>query len=288
MSEPSDEFITTKTCPACGKKFTVLWPHQWAYRRYKGGGKAFNFYCSWSCLRTLDREKDERKKKILEKECFYVPRERAKNLTQEQKDEAVRIALDGGDYLAYLSKTCKQKAPSNAFSKIKMALKKTDPEKYGRLQAMTVVGKGVVTSDKVKKPEAVAKAEIPEAPTLKVTGAVRIETPEKCEVVPGGITLGDAMEGMQDASDEFFRKCEDMGIRTEGRPKITKPVTYDGLTIREVEGGFGRWRRTDVGGSIYIDFEPADGLDTISLTVEQWRGFRKEREKAFAVLGVEA
>ena len=70
-------------------------------------------------------------------------------------------------------------------------------------------------------------------------------------------------------------------------PKITKPVVFDNMTIREVEGGFGRYRRSDVHDSTYIDFEYTDGCDTISLTVEQWRGFRKELERAAAILGVE-
>ena len=100
------------------------------------------------------------------------------------------------------------------------------------------------------------------------------------------------MEGMKDAADEFFGKCEDMGLslgkdEAPEEPKITQPVVYDGMTVREIEGGFGRYRRSDVHDSTYIDFEYTDGCDTISLTVEQWRGFRKELERAAAILGVE-
>ena len=77
-----------------------------------------------------------------------------------------------------------------------------------------------------------------------------------------------------------------MGLKVS-EPKITQPVSYDGMVIREVEGLFGRYRRSDISGKIYIDFEPAESLDVLSYTVEQWKTFRKEQEKAVAVLGVE-
>ena len=69
-------------------------------------------------------------------------------------------------------------------------------------------------------------------------------------------------------------------------PKITQPVVYDGMTVREIEGGFGRYRRSDVHGSIYIDFEYTEGSDVISLTVEQWRKFLEDLNNAAEVLGV--
>lgn len=102
-------------------------------------------------------------------------------------------------------------------------------------------------------------------------------------------TLADAMTGMKDAADTFFGRCEDMGLKLDKQeePKITKPVMYNNMTIREVEGAFGRYRRSDVNGSIYMDFEQKDGVDVISLTIEQWRSFREEQEQAALILGVE-
>jgi hypothetical protein len=67
---------------------------------------------------------------------------------------------------------------------------------------------------------------------------------------------------------------------------ILKPVVYDGLTVREVEGLFGRYRRTDT-PTIYIDFEMPDSMDVISNTPGQWRAFFDELRKAAQVLGVE-
>lgn len=102
------------------------------------------------------------------------------------------------------------------------------------------------------------------------------------------VSLADAMAGMETAANAFFGACEDMGLKVETpeQPKISQPVNYDGMTVREIEGLFGRYRRTDVSGRIYIDFEFTDETDVVSFTVEQWRAFRKEQEKSFAILGV--
>lgn len=117
---------------------------------------------------------------------------------------------------------------------------------------------------KAKDPELYAK--IPDmrkktepVATVKVDGPIRIqtETPEKVEVETVG-TLPDA----------------------------THPVVFDGMTVREIEGSFGRYRRSDVSKEIYIDFEFKDINDTISMTVDQWRLFQTEMERAAAILGV--
>lgn len=121
------------------------------------------------------------------------------------------------------------------------------------------------------------KIEVPEKPK-------NIETPE--------VSLADAMTGMQDAADKFFGECEDMGLNMEapGAPsisKITLPAKYNGMVIREVEGLFGRYRYTDIGSAEYIDYENSEGLDTLSMTVDQWKRFREEQAKAARILGVE-
>jgi len=74
---------------------------------------------------------------------------------------------------------------------------------------------------------------------------------------------------------------------TPEKPKITKPVNYAGMTVREVEGKFGRYRYSNIDGIEYIDFESHERMDTLSFTVEEWRLFRDEYEKAFMILGVE-
>ena len=236
MSEPSIDFVTTKKCPQCGKLFTVLWPHQWTY--WRGNVKNKRYFCTYSCVRAYDKKKEEKK--------VGKPRQ----LSQEQREKAIQICIDGGDPLKYLEE-CGVVSPRNQWQRIREAVKDSNPELYQKI------------------------------PNRR--------WPKKIEAPEG--TLADAMQGMKDAADMFFGACDDMGLKVEtpeapAVPKVYKPVVYDSLTVREVEGNFGRYRRSDVGGSTYIDFENADGLDTLSLTVEQWRSFRKEQEKAAQVLGV--
>ena len=40
-----------KKCRTCGKRFDVLWPNKWAYKKHWDGKSAKEYYCSWSCLR---------------------------------------------------------------------------------------------------------------------------------------------------------------------------------------------------------------------------------------------
>ena len=102
-------------------------------------------------------------------------------------------------------------------------------------------------------------------------------------------TLADAMTGMKEVTDDFFGKCEEMGLKMDKpkQQKITQPVNYDGMMVREVEGLFGRYRRTDIGSATYIDYESKDGADELSMTVEHWKAFIVEIRNAGRILGVE-
>lgn len=114
-----------------------------------------------------------------------------------------------------------------------------------------------------KKTETVIKGSPEEVlPKVKLTGPIRIETPEA-------------------------NRVEVVETPESAEPKALLPATYDGMVIREVEGLFGRYRYSgDLGRAEYIDFENADGMDTLSLTVDQWKKFREEQVKAALILGV--
>ena len=189
-------------------------------------------------------------------------------LTDEDRLETCLIAIRGGDPRKHLE-SIGSSDPQGTWSKVKAWCADKHPEVFAKIP------KRITVTD--------------EAPTVKVSGPIRIETPEtnKVQVVEKPEkTLADAMTGMKNAADTFFGACEDMGLKMD-KPKITQPVSYDGMVIREVEGLFGRYRRSDISGKIYIDFEPVESLDVLSYTVEQWKTFRQEQEKAAAVLGVE-
>lgn len=177
-------------------------------------------------------------------------------LTEDQKKHAVEIAAGGGDPRPYL-RECGSQNPEAMWSVIRAWAKDTLPD---------------------------LAAKMPK--TLRWIKTV--ETPEGEYTTAAG-----AMAGMKDAADKFFAACEDMGLKIDvpetpaDVPKIRKPVNYDGMTVREVEGDFGRYRRSDVNEKTYIDFEPVEGCDVMSYTIDQWRNFRKEHERAAAILGVE-
>lgn len=176
-------------------------------------------------------------------------------VTLEHKKKAVEIALEGGDPLKYLKDHGAGNAPAMWYT-IKQHLKEADPEKFSRLPDMRALG------NNRKKPET-EKADAP--------------------------TLADAMTGMKDAADKFFGACDEMGLKTNKpeKPKITQPLNYDGMMIREVEGLFGRYRRTDIGNATYIDYESKDGADELSMTVDHWKAFIVEIQNAGKILGVE-
>lgn len=166
----------------------------------------------------------------------------------EAKKKAIQAALDGKDPYEPLRPYTSN--PKSMWTYIKSIVKKKDPELYAKLPDLR-------DRKKEKKPD----------------------------------TMADALSGCLDAADEFFWKCEDMGLslgkdEAPEEPKITQPVVYDGMTVREIEGGFGRYRRSDVHGSIYIDFEYTEGADVISLTDKQWRSFMVELIHASQILGV--
>lgn len=241
-------------CPVCGKEYDVLYPDKWTYKRRRTGEHMF-YLCSWSCLRKFDEAKESAKQV------------KHGTITLEQKKKAVDIALAGGNPLTFLAE-CGSANPGNMWWTIKQNLKEVDPEKYEKLP------KRLNTSEKAVPGIPIDRIEAPAMPQ-------KAETPEEPEV-----TLADAMNGMKDAADEFFGTCKEMGLTLEKAKKDATPVVHDGMTIREIEGVFGRYRRSDVNGATYIDFECDDGLDILSLTVNQWIQFREEQEKAFAILGV--
>jgi len=242
-----NENVPCPKCSSCGKEFYMLYPALWAYK------KGQRVFCSWRCLRAYEKGMHQE-----------IRSERSMSKLSEKSRRAIEIAMDGGDPVAYLQEQG-DKNPSAAWCSLKAQLREKEPETYERLPKV----------DHRKKENRNPK------------------------------TAADAMAGMKKAADNFFgsvlkdaetpETAKGMKATIEARtewhpvqePKITAPVGYDGFTVREVEGSFARYRRSDVSEKTYVDVEIADGCDTISYTVEQWRNIRKEFQRAAVILGVE-
>lgn len=171
-------------------------------------------------------------------------------LTPEIRAEAIRLAIAGEDPREYLTKVGSDNAPKK-WAQIRSELRDSDPETYGKLPARigsrTKKASGTISADVAKK-SAVKPLELEAGTNYQISVA---EVPEK------------------------------------PKKPITQPLVYDGMTVREIEGLFGRYRRTDINGLVYVDFENPDRADILSYTVDQWKKLRIEQEDAFRILGVE-
>ena len=67
---------------------------------------------------------------------------------------------------------------------------------------------------------------------------------------------------------------------------ISAPLRFEDFTVTEIRRNFGRYRRSDIHGTIYIDFEAMDGGDVMSYTLDQWSEFIRELKRGAQVLGV--
>lgn len=146
------EIAITKKCPVCGKQFVILYPHLWAYKRGAGKNGGTRYFCSWKCIRELDKEG--------ERKCGNV-----RICTDENEREAVKIFLEGGDHFGYL-KGLGIKNPAMKWYDIRSKLKETDPELYqktGRKPKTVETPEGEFVPAVPKAPKAV---EIPEAPKM--------------------------------------------------------------------------------------------------------------------------
>ncbi len=260
-SREGENWLNSKICPVCGKEFHVLYPQAWGYKRNTGKNKLY--YCSWSCMRKEETERNEMKK-----------------LTLEQKKKAVQIAVDGGNPLGFLESLGIRNS-AEAWGKIKNHLKEYDPDTYAKLpkrlpQRTRTVSAPAVRTAEEPKPENVELVYDP-----GIEKEYRAEQKAKKEGTPA-----DAIQGMTEAATQFFGACEDMGLKMETpeKPKITRPVNYDGLDVVAVHhpvlGEFYHDRKYN-----YIDWTNECG-DEVSMRPEIWKLFVAELPKIMAVLGV--
>ena len=115
------DFMSEKTCRVCGKRFSVLYPQLWRYKRDHGEKGKKDWFCSWGCLRASEAMKGETE-----------DMGKRTKLSLEDKKQAVQVAIDGGDPREFLrSKGIVN--TENCWNTIRIHLKDADPELYEKL-----------------------------------------------------------------------------------------------------------------------------------------------------------
>lgn len=215
-----------KKCKACGKQFDVLYPELWRYKIHSGLYVSA-WFCSWKCLRAKEKGKEENK---------------MGKISDAQKEKAIQIAIENGDPIAYL-KECGSEAPAVMWYSIKKRLKKEDTETYALLP------------EKYKPKQKEAAEQVP---VLKVTGKMKIETPEA-----NAVEVAETPEGN---SGLFFGTVGEKAGKPENLGHMVQGTTYEVSAIRVPGLGefyYDRKYRT-------IDWRGLEG-DEVSMNPEGWR-----------------
>jgi hypothetical protein len=239
VSEPL--FYNDRKCKICGNVFSVLHPDRWAYKR--GNKGHYEYFCSWRCLRAYDkaneREEEERKMGNI-----------SLRLKPEQKAEAIQQYYKGGNKAVYAYlKSCGIVNCEKCWKNIRDRLKKQNPaeavklaDARARIQKERILGKD-------------------EPPVVKLTGPIKIETPEGNQV-----HVVEVPEDPQPVS------------------KPLQPLMFDGYTVRCIEGKYGRffWDYN----CNRLDWTSPEG-EEVSMSPQGWTAFCTEvMPKVMAILGV--
>ena len=186
-------------------------------------------------------------------------REDMTKVTLEQKKQAVKIALEGGNPLEWL-KECGSKNPDSLWYLIRKNLQEVDPKAWEKLQNVEV---------KKGRKKWTATCCQP-APESGVSVPEELPDEEKKEV--------DYME----LADSTLQKPEEAA---EKEPVTgPKPLNYDGFTVHGIECGYGKFdynRKQDL-----LAWTTPDG-EEVCYTPEYWKTIATEiLPKVMAILGI--
>ena len=219
---------------SCGTRRVITWPEHWVYRRGE------TYYCSENCM-MVDETRDM-------KMIHMIAHVRAKKgsrskmkqiITYEQKKQAALIAIDGGNPLEYLA-TLGSSNPVKMWGHIRALMKEKEPEIFAKI------------------PDGRETAKRPgQMPTVKLSGPIRIETPEAHKV--------EVVETPEDPPTRVIRriggKYEVSAIRVENMGEFYYDIKYNSID----------WR-TEAG-------------DEVSLSPTGWKNLAEELPDILAALG---
>jgi len=236
MAGDGTDWLEMKKCRSCGKKFPVLYPQLWRYKRMNGSRT--EYFCSWGCLRKSE-PKEERKDET-EMEDKRVKRDRV-----EIARKIIEMAKDGqagAPVIRYLEELGYQN-PVQAWQDIKRYCRKQAPELYAQLP-IRYHGK-TTTAGQVEVAEKLPETE-KQVPENKATAYK-----EGDELPPGEmkVTIKKSFAEMKKPADERILGQEPLEVASVYSRVI------DGAIYRKLEGG-----------RMYL----IRGTTAIELTAYQW------------------
>ena len=228
------------SCPVCGKRHVIMWPDMYVYRRGP------TYYCSEDCM-IVAATKDQKMIKMIAHMRAKKGSKKEMKLTKEQTQQCIDMALRGESPMKYIE-SCGINNPSCTWWNIKKNLQKNDPETYEKLPTKF---RGVQASKKVP--------ETPEqAPTVKLSGPIRIETPEANKV--------EIVETPEDPPTRVIRrvcgKYEVSAIRVKDLGEFYYDIKYNS-----------------------IDWSAPDGAE-VGLSPNGWQNLMEELPGILSALGV--
>jgi len=201
-------------------------------------------------------------------------------LTREQKEKAVNIALEGGDYLDHLKK-CGAKNPSAAWWYIKKTLAKSNPTLLAQVMKKT----GEI--EEIKAPENTEGGPVVEKADKLPPEAVAEEQEE--DPLAGFVPV--RMGGPVAMSREEHKKAHNGDKAEVSYPSVQEKVItikaqdkFDGFRVKTIVGEFGEY--TVQGKAKFFRFESLDQKTVIFMRSEDFIPFLDELQRAAQIMEV--
>lgn len=203
-----------KECLNCGKRFTVLHPSRWAYKKAKGGSQ-YHYFCSWGCLRANEKN-DERKeaKEVTKAKETRIRRDKRETLAQ-------LIELYEGECMAPVEflQEAGYKNPEDTWHEMKTWSKRNAPDLYRKL-----------VDHKLVKP----KKEKPAVELVydqSIAEEYKREQAEKAEQIERGRRIAEKLDRADRAREEMIDGIEPLAIAA------VYSRTIDGARFKKMDGG---------------------------------------------------
>ena len=197
-------------------------------------------------------------------------------LTREQKEKAVKLALEGGDYLDHLKK-CGSKNPSAAWWYIKKTLAKSNPTLLAKVMKKTGEVETLKTPEgDIHFPLTVEKVEKTEDSVL-----VTARQPENTE---GGPVVEKADKLPPEADVPPPEPAVNYPAVQEKVITIKAQDKFDGFRVKTIVGEFGEY--TVQGKAKFFRFESLDQKTVIFMRSEDLIPFLNELQRAAQIMEV--